>query len=366
MRQVDSNCSLIAISNFWKHVTGASVSPEKIVKKIRYINIAEGCLFSCSHCSVSPARTIKVMKLESFDRLAKEIGGALVNTNESLDFCYLGSETDLAVIPGAEKYVQLWFDALPARQKIKIYSHGWIMSKPEQRRSLEALIGLLESRQERLEVFAISVDLYNLYAKINQEGYFQNLTEMLAIISQRLDTEKLKLQIIYPMGRLGIEGPSCIKYYTDLYKSGQALPTWNEACKLLQSSKSPQEKTCAALTESVFSSAIDSGFSFEAVMKISHDNYVPYSAGRATKLYAGKSQHEKGLALKHQERSCLKPLRAKPDEYLGLIIGAAGELQTVSNPGFKLGLKYGSESFGIPYIIAQELQSNVWEVNELY
>jgi len=356
---------LNALNDAWQRQAGEAIDPIDLAYQVRQINVAEGCLFACSHCFAAPAAKMRVMALAGFRQLAIEIGAAVAKRGDRLQFCYLGAETDLAVVPEAHRYLAAWLNALPAWQPVKIYSHGWILTVPGQQQALEDLLDVLAAQPKRLETFAISVDFYNLYAKRNRDAYAANLTAMLRRLLQRVPYDRLKLQVTYPVERVSVTGPSCAAYYSDRLKHGLALPSWQETQRLLAAATDPAERACAELTGLVFEAAMAADLPFDFAAAMTHDNFVPFPSGRARRFFKNRTDSERAAAYAHQQSSCLKPLQGFERQYRGFIIGAAGTVTPVENAGYRKEEPLENGRRIIPYLSAAPLQQRAWTPADL-
>lgn len=360
-RELNSCVGLESLCSAWQRETGKLMTPAEAVHRIRQINVGKGCAHACDHCFASPSTHTQQMMLESFRRFADEIGVALRTSGRPLAFCYLGAETDIAVIRHAADYLRVWLDALPHWQPLKLYTHGWVLNSRDQMIEMEAVLALLAERVDRVSILGLSIDAFSAFAKTDFESYILNAAANLRAFHSFLPVAKLKLQVTYPVDRLDTCGPATLRYHTTLHREGADLGTAKAALDVICSRQQDDPQgVCARLTASVLEIGCRAGLSHSDTVAISHDNGPAFPAGRAIRFYRQRNETDIRRALTQQIRTCLRPLNSHEHGFNGLIIDVDGSVPIVDYLGYRVYRRLLEGRRIIPYIRHTEPQPRPW------
>jgi len=324
---------------------------------IRQIHIGYGCLNLCEHCFASPPPVLAQMRFGSFRRLAGEVGEVARSSPEPYPFLFLGSASDPSMIAGFARYWEVWCAAMPASQDVRLYSHGWHLHHPSQREELDALLEVMARDSRSNLVVALSVDRFSVLARENWGRYVRNLAENFRDFGQALPPGRCLLHVTYPLSMARLPPEFAISFWRNKISRGRKVPSYPELGRRLPDPRTEEEKACLDLTLAVFAIGARAGLSSRETLKRVMDNFVPFPAGRATRLYAREDASLGSFARTRYRREALKRLA----DTEGILVMPDGRARLVDYDGYRPRGWLGGGRRVIPYVYSFTRQDGPWD-----
>lgn len=341
-----------------------SINPIEVAYLVRNINIGEGCFNQCTHCFASPPKEIRLMNIDSFSVLTKEFGIAVRHKHQILPFIFLGSSTDPSMIANFASYAEIWIKSLPEWHPIKFYTHGWNLSSDVQYSEFSRFLNILKQFSSRITVIALSIDFFNINARLDKEKYINNIGHNLKEIRKCVPYNALKLVITYPIERLDVEDKYAIRYWRNLIEK-QFIDD-NIISDTLKSAMTPQEQLCAELTHSIFKIGQIAGFDKRATSLMARDNGAPIPIGNALSYYKNRTTSDKEKSLSFWKNRTLKSLVNFPHKYDGLVICTNGAIRLIDYGNYKFESWLNKGMPAIPYIVSSLRDYSLQETKNEY
>ena len=165
---------------------GYSFNIYDVVYFIRHVSIAVGCKNGCLHCFSDSPNIISQTEIGGFSRIIKEIGNVVDINKKDLSFFHLGAANDPAYVKDYYKYLEIWRNAMPHYQMIKVFTHGWNLKNDKHRGEFEKFLGVLQSYNNIKVV--ISFDSFSRFAQLQWNDYIENTAKLLKKIINIIKT----------------------------------------------------------------------------------------------------------------------------------------------------------------------------------
>lgn len=300
-----------------------------VVFFIRHISVATGCYNACIHCFSNSPQQITQTSLDGFKILINEIGSVLSKIQKQLSFFHLGASTDPSSIYNYYKYLELWREAMPNFQILKVFTHGWWLYDSKQLEEFERFIEVV-SRNLNIKI-VISFDLFSLHARKDWNKYLDNISQNLSAVLKSIGKERVRLEVFYTPDRF-----YCDEKFTLQFWREQVIGNEIPFKKMMSICNTSSDNICAKVTSGVLYVLSKSGLAPIDLIDMTRDCGCVFPSGRAKNLFEGFSDDDKIEGLRIQERNVLYSLKEYEYKYNGVVIYPDGSAQLVDYLGFKL------------------------------
>lgn len=352
--------ALELMSHELQRIMGWNLTIPETARRIRQVHASVGCFHKCTHCFANTSTVIRQMELKSFILMIAEISKALAGSPFPNPMLFLGAESDPSAISGFAEYAAVWLRELPVAQPIRIFTHGWVLTNELQRSELRSVLKVYHRYKHRITVQAISIDPFCEYARVNWQGYANNIKKNLQALLEVLPPHKVKLQVKYGVDRYCCSERTTIGYWRARYLSGGKV---DAALDILASAAA--DDSCARITLATIEAGIASGLSIEETLQISRDSGTPFYSGRAARLYVGVNKQTKEEANRKHRDTDLRKLIDERESTLGISIYPDGKARIVDCYRYRLGpwLNGGLPMF--PDVVSTRREDSPWRRSDL-
>ena len=311
-------------------------TPMNIVYFIRQLGIAHGCTNECLHCFAASPNIITQTELNGFGEVINEIGKVISLNSHPLSFFHLGASTDPACVEGYSNYLNLWIDAFPIFQNIKIFTHGWnLINNPINHKELKDTLLTVNMSMRKVR-FVISFDCFSKLARTNWDVYIENIYRNVKEIIDQIGKDSVRIEVFYPPERMKAESITLLEYWRQFGKNS-SHPTFSltESINLLN--EFCDSNICAKITCGVITIFNRLGLNYRDLFNMARDCEMIFNSGRGRNLFRDEDARTIEEGYKIQKRRVLYSLENYCHNYEGLIIYPDGKVQFVDYLGYKLG-----------------------------
>ena len=325
---------------------GYSFNIYDVVYFIRHVCIAVGCKNGCLHCFSDSPNKISQTELGGFSRIIKEIGNVVDINKKDLSFFHLGAANDPAYVKDYYKYLEIWRNAMPHYQMIKVFTHGWNLKNDKHRGEFEKFLGVLQSYNNIKVV--ISFDSFSRFAQLQWNDYIENTAKLLKKIINTIGKERVRMEVFYTPERLDCSPEKTLEYWRSISKT-ENVPSIQQIIKQIDDDYDIKH-SCSSITKGALKVFDNCGLTTTDLIDMSRDCDSIFSAGRGKQFFEGKQDSAKEKGLEIQENRVLYSLKDYSHKYDGVIINPDGTCQIVDYHGYKVGKYLNNGNPVIPYM----------------
>lgn len=317
---------------------------------VRQVHLALRCQHACAHCFSSAPPRGPQMSLKGFSRLAREFGEAAQRVGKPYGFLFLGSATDPSSVEKYATYQDAWLAALPSFSPIRVYTHGWILEREQQRQEFDKFLDSLARGRDKVESVNLSMDGFSSLARTDWVRYRENMIENLIGVSKVLPRSRILLEFLFPPDYGLVSPRATLSYWKVLAKEADAQGSLESAFRHFirgGTGLSDLSRDLFALVEPLGAAV---GWTLKETLSRTRDDGVPMSFGRGRSLLENFPQQVKDAGLQSHRAKSWKRLDPVGELRGGIQLYPDGRCRLVDYDGYRLGAWLANGRRVIPYL----------------